>query len=280
MYRKATALIFFLMLTQTISSYSGSRYLWRNDYDPSDSVESRIPVPEGFRRIDVDDNSFARWLRRLPLKNGRPDVMLYNGRKKSNQDAHYAVIDIDVGSRNLQQCADAVIRLRSEYLLFRGEIDDIHFNFTSGDNAKLSRWFKGIRPRVSGNNVKWVKSAEPQTDYSTFREYLETVFMYAGSYSLSKELVPVGETAEMRIGDVFIEGGFPGHAVIIVDMAENPKNGKKIFMAAQSYMPAQDIHIVKNPENGELSPWYSSDIGNELVTPLYTFHPEHLKRFD
>lgn len=31
---------------------------------------------------------------------------------------------------------------------------------------------------------------------------------------------------KMKIGDVFIKGGSPGHAVIIVDMAENDKGEK------------------------------------------------------
>ena len=59
----------------------------------------------------------------------------------------------------------------------------------------------------------------------------------------------------MKIGDVFIKGGSPGHAVTIVDIAINPKTNKKVFLLAQSYMPAQEIKILKNPNNSELSPW-------------------------
>jgi len=46
----------------------------------------------------------------------------------------------------------------------------------------------------------------------------------------------------------------PGHAVIVVDMAEDAK-GQRAFLLAQSYMPAQDIHILKNPMDADLSPW-------------------------
>ena len=53
----------------------------------------------------------------------------------------------------------------------------------------------------------------------------------------------------MQIGDVFIKGGFPGHAVVVLDMAENDRTGQRVFLLAQSYMPAQDIHIMKNPTN-------------------------------
>ena len=64
------------------------------------------------------------------------------------------------------------------------------------------------------------------------------VFSYAGTASLSRELAPVNYQ-DMKIGDVFIQGGHPGHAVIVVDIAVHPKTKKKVFLLAQSYMPAQ-----------------------------------------
>jgi len=79
--------------------------------------------------------------------------------------------------------------------------------------------------------------------------------MYAGSFSLSKELHRVQDVNEMKISDVFIDGGFPGHAVIVVDMAVNRRTEKKVFLLAQSYMPAQDIHVLKNLTNSTLVPW-------------------------
>ena len=51
----------------------------------------------------------------------------------------------------------------------------------------------------------------------------------------------VSPVTSMQIGDVLIQGGSPGHAVIVVDMAENPATGEKLYLLAQSYMPAQDI---------------------------------------
>ena len=81
------------------------------------------------------------------------------------------------------------------------------------------------------------------------------VFMYAGTASLSKELRTVPYTS-LQAGDVFIKGGSPGHAVIVVDVAIHPKTKKKVFLLAQSYMPAQQIHILVNPANRNLSPWY------------------------
>ena len=62
---------------------------------------------------------------------------------------HLAVIDMDIGERDLQQCADAVIRLRAEYLYGTGQYDKIHFNFTSGFNAQYIKWMQGSRISVT-----------------------------------------------------------------------------------------------------------------------------------
>jgi hypothetical protein len=243
----------------------------------SNALKDRINPPDGFERIKAKAGSFAEYLRNLKLKPGKPPVLLYNGIKKSNQQAHFAIVDIDVGKKDLQQCADAVIRLRAEYLYQAQRFKDIHFNFTSGDRADFIDWTKGLRPVVKGNNVTWKKKAGPDSTYKSFRQYLETVFMYAGSASLASELSPV-EVAVMRIGDVFIHGGFPGHAILIADMAED-KHGDKVFLIAQSYMPAQDIHILRNPTDAGISPWYRLDFGNKLATPEWEFYRNELYRF-
>ena len=77
--------------------------------------------------------------------------------------------------------------------------------------------------------------------------------MYAGTASLSKELRTVPYTS-LQAGDVFIKGGSPGHVVIVVDVAIHPKTKKKVFLLAQSYMPAQQKHILGIPANRNLSP--------------------------
>ena len=254
-------------------------YPWKSiGPQASETVGERIPAPAGCKRTEVSANSFGHWLRRLPLKKADSPVYLYDGRKKGNPHAHFAVIDMDVGRRDLQQCADAVIRLRAEYLYSVGAYDQIHFKFTSGHTASYSKWAEGYRPVVKGNRVDWERSANRDASYANFRKYTDTIFMYAGSYSLSREMAPV-DVGDMRIGDVFIVGGFPGHAVIVADMAVDENTGMKLFMLAQSYMPAQDVHILKNPTNRSLSPWYETDFGQILQTPEWTFQRNQLKRF-
>ncbi|TND01155.1 MAG: hypothetical protein FD123_4276 [Bacteroidetes bacterium] len=253
-------------------------YAWMKSPDTVNTLCRRIPVPEGFTRIPAENGSYASWLRHLPLlKSGSP-VMLYNGEEKNNQRAHHAVLNIDVGTRDLQQCADAVMRLRAEYLFSKKDWEQLHFNYTSGDKIDFKRWSEGKRPVVSGNKVSWNGSGKSGKEHANFRDYMNNVFQYAGSKSLSGELKPV-KNEDMKPGDVFILGGFPGHAVTVLDMAVNPKTGKKIFLLCQSYMPAQQIHVLKNPNSPAISPWYSLDFTGDLETPEWTFAPNSLKRF-
>ncbi|MEW6731072.1 MAG: DUF4846 domain-containing protein [Acidobacteriota bacterium] len=268
-----TAMLFVL----TVSAQPHS-YTWLPDYDTSQSIIKRIPVPSGYERVVTSVGTFEDWLQHLPLKKGNPPVYLHNGEKKINQTAHFAVVNLDVGSKDLQQCADAVMRLRAEYLFSTGKYETIHFNFTSGDRVDFTRWTEGYRPVIRGNKVVWIKNAARDTSYRNFKEYLEKIFTYAGTASLSRELKSVSLINNLKIGDVFIQGGFPGHAVIVVDMAVN-KSGKKLFLLAQSYMPAQDLHILKNPTDYSLSPWYNLDFGETLETPEWAFRKTDLKRF-
>jgi len=95
------------------------------------STIGRIPEPTGFSRVKALPGSFAAWLRTVPLKMDKR-VYLYNGKLKPNQSAQFAVIDIPVGNKDLQQCADAVMRLRAEYLFSQEKYREIRFMAYSG----------------------------------------------------------------------------------------------------------------------------------------------------
>jgi hypothetical protein len=242
------------------------------------TIKTRFRTPEGFVRVTPEKNSFAEYLQNLPLKPEGTVALNFDGTEKQPNDVYAAVVNIDVGDKDLQQCADAVMRLRAEYLFAQGKFDDIKFNFTNGFTAEYSKWRQGYRISVSGNKVSWIKKSDESSSYSDFRKYLDVVFTYAGTLSLEKELTPV-DINEIEIGSVFIKGGSPGHAVIVVDLAENKATGEKVFLIAQSYMPAQDIQILKNPIDKSLSPWYSSKLDNILETPEWTFKKTHLRKF-
>jgi hypothetical protein len=272
--------IFIVWLLLVTPSLSAGNYPWLNDYDSSKTVRAMIKPPLDFERIPVKTGSFADWLRNLPLKGKDTPVLLYNGLEKSKQFVHHCIIDIDIGEKDLQQCADAVIRLRAEYLYSTGQYDKIAFNFTSGDRASFRKWIEGFRPIVQNNNVRWEKSELVDSSYSSFREYLEVVFTYSGSFSLSRELLPKSKKCEISGGEVFIKGGFPGHATIVIDVARDSTSGKRIFLIAQSFIPAQDIHILKNPLRLLMTPWYGCDFGEKLYTPEWVFNENELLRFE
>ncbi len=241
------------------------------------TVRERILVPDGFERVATAEGSFGEYLKNLPLKPHGSQVTYYNGEIKPF-DVHAAVLDIDVGSRDLQQCADSVIRLRAEYLYGQGLFNRIHFNFTNGFRADYAKWSQGYRIKVAGNKAQWVEQGSSGTDYAGFRKYLDMVFSYAGTLSLSKEMKNI-KVEEMQPGDVFLKGASPGHCVIVLDAAKNEKTGEMRFIIAQGYMPAQEMHILKNPINAQGDPWYSTDFGEQLVTPEWTFTRDQLFRF-
>ncbi len=242
------------------------------------TLETRFVTPQNYIRDTLAENSFGAYLRLLPLKAPGSPVLLFDGSEKK-KPVYAAVVDLPIGKKDLHQCADAVMRLRAEYLFKQELYKDIHFNFTNGFRADYSEWRSGKRISVDGNKVSWIEMMNPSDTYESFWKYLETVFAYAGTLSLSAELKPV-KYSEMQIGDVFIRGGSPGHAVIVVDMAIDPKSKRKVFMLAQSYMPAQEIQVLKNPNDAGLSPWFDLDFGDELITPEWKFSKDELKRFE
>lgn len=255
------------------------KYSWVETYNIENSLAQQIPVPSGFQRLSLDKGSFGEWLRYLPLHPKGTKVMLHNGGEKPYQSGAARVINIDIGKADLQQCADAVMRLKAEYHYSQKTYEKIHFNYTSGHKIAFTDWAKGRKPKVSGSKVYFTgASGEKDYSYRNFGKYLRNVFMFAGTASLEKEMKKQA-LEDLEIGDVFIKGGFPGHAILIVDVAVHKTTGKKIFLLAQSYMPAQSIHILKNFNSSNLSPWYSDDFGEILNTPEWDFAKSALHKF-
>jgi hypothetical protein len=232
-------------------------YAWRHA-PGGETLEQRITPPAGFTRTHADEGSWAAWLRGLPMKAAGAPVLIFTGAPKWRQDVHVAVVDIDVGKRDLQQCADAIMRLRAEWLFASGRKPDIRFNDTEGKRLSFA--------------------ARRDTGYASFRKYMDYVFAYAGTYSLERELRPA-PAGDIAVGDVFIKGGFPGHAVLVADMVENAATGEKRFLLMQSYMPAQEMHVLKNPAASDGAPWYPAAFVGELRTPEWTFAPGALRRW-
>lgn len=242
------------------------------------TVKDRYVPIEGYTRTEHAEGSFAEFLRNQKLKPYGEKVLYFDGREKSPKGIYDSVFDVDIGNRDLHQCADAIMLLRGEYLYSQGQYDKISFNFVSGFKAEYYMWMDGYRIDVQGNRVEYYKATEPSNSYEVFRKYMDMVFAYSGTLSLEQELISVS-IDNINIGDVFIVGGSPGHAVIVVDMAVNSP-GEKIFLLAQSYMPAQQTQILINPMDEDISPWYSLKDKEKLITPQWTFELNTLKSWN
>lgn len=241
------------------------------------NVLERYAPPLGFTRKDEEVGSFGEFLREQKLKPYGEKALYYNGREKNSRGVYDSVFEVDIGDRDLHQCADAIMLLRAEYLYAKERYDEINFGFVSGFTAEYKKWMEGYRIKVDGNQVNYYKSTEPSNSYDTFRKYMTMVMAYASTLSMEKELESI-TIENMGIGDIFIVGGNPGHAIIVVDMALNDE-GEKVFMLAQSYMPAQQTQILINPIDNKKSPWYSLKGKKRLITPEWNFDLNTLKRF-
>lgn len=214
-----------------------------------DNVLIRFKAPEGDHRIVSTPGTFAAYLQNIPLKPAGTHTLTYQGKVAVTDAYTAAVVDISVGKQDLQQCADAVMRLRAEYLFKQKNYQAISFNFVSGFRCDYLSYANGYRYQ----NNKWMLKAKPDHSYQNFLRYMDLVFSYAGTPSLEKQLKKVASAADLQVGDVFIRGGSPGHCFIVMDVAEDTVH-QKVFLLAQSYMPAQNIQIVKNG-----APWFSLD---------------------
>ena len=280
----STFLIFFLLfygcIYQNSTSESSKNEILGEETNQDIVFKSinDIHVPKGYKKSVYTEGVFAFYLNHLPLKKDKT-VYLFNGEKKKNQKAQYAILDISVGEQDLQQCADGVMRLRAEYLFLNKLYDKIHFNTTEGSLMRYTDWANGNHNLLNPHSISDKLTPNADTSYAQFLKYMNFVFAYASTLSLENEMKPVKNISEIEAGDVFIKGGTPGHAMIVMAVAINPTTKKKIFLLAQSYMPAQDIHILINPVDHLLSPWYSEEIIGELVTPEWDFMLSELHRF-
>ena len=242
------------------------------------TIETRIKVPEGYTRTELEKGSFESFVRNYPLKPDGSKVLLYNGLPKGNQNAHVAVLNLPIERYDLQQCADSIMRIYAEYYYRTKQYDKISFHFTSGFEAKFSKWMKGFNIFVIGNGANYIRDRACNGTYKSFTQFLKVVFTYAGTSSMEKESSEI-ELKDIKIGDVFINGGSPGHVVMVVDVCTN-KEGKKAFLLAQGYMPAQQFHILKNNNSNDNVWYYEEDITYPFSTPEYTFNEGSLRRLN
>lgn len=247
-------------------------YPWHGDetletLSMHDDLLRRVSPPEGFDRVDVEPGSFGAWLRRLPL--AAPGTPVVSYRKAPILPASHpnlaAVATIDVGTADLQQCADAVMRLHAEWKWSQGK-RDMSYRAASGTPMPYARWERGERVVMRGQSIGWVQQgAATQNDHASFRKYLDAVFAWSNTVALAKEAKPV-DVDSIRPGDFMILPGNPGHTVLILDMAKDA-SGRRIVLLGQSYMPAQSFHVLR-PGSGRV--WFEVDPASAgIKTPFW-----------
>ena len=104
------------------------------------TIKDRYLPIEGYIRVEYEEGSFAEFLRNQKLKPYGEKVLYYDGSQKPAKGIYDSVFDVDIGNRDLHQCADAIMLLRAEYLYSQGLYDEISFNFVSGFKAEYNMW--------------------------------------------------------------------------------------------------------------------------------------------
>ena len=221
----------------------------------------------------TDSTSWAYFLQHLPVVDS--PILDYRGKKVRNQYKHVGIIPYDIGKADLQQCADALMRLRAEYLFARKRYNEIGFHFTGGQYYSWNDYCNGKKPVPAGNNIRFVTAEPSAKTHASLRKYLDIVYTYASTISLAKEL----KTADQfEIGTIVIYAGSPGHCFIVIDEATDSE-GKKLFMLAEGYTPAQSIYVLRNPNEIEKTPWHALTKG-EIETASYRFTSYKLGKFE
>ena len=200
----------------------------------AETVAEAFPPPPGATRVAAD--AYGAWLGTLELRAADEPVRTYDGRIVRHSAR---VVDLQLVKGDLQQCADSAIRLRATWLHDQGQ--PVSFHATSGDAMPWSRYRDGERASARNSHLEW-HPARP----STFEQYLAAVFTWAGTRSLVA--YDTVATDALVPGAMLIEGGSPGHAVVLLDVATD--GARTWLLVGEGFMPAQDFHVELGPEVG------------------------------
>ena len=247
----------------------------------AEPLASRFAPPAGLARVPAAAGTFAAWLRGLPLRPKGPVLDYRGGVVCAETDTRVAaVIAIDEGKADLQQCADSIVRLHAEWQWSRGE-RGATYRAASGAAMPFARWLAGERPSTDdGKKLVWKASARAsdRDDHGAFRKYLDAVFTWANTGALARDGAKVA-LADLRPGDFFVLPGGPGHAILVLDVAQSA-SGERALLLGQGYMPAQSFHVLRASGG---SAWFTVDpAAGGVDTPFWPvpFPWSSLRRLD
>jgi len=198
------------------------------------TIALAFPPPAGAERVAAE--GFGASLRDLPVRAADVRVHTYDGRVVGHDGR---VIDLPLVPGDLQQCADSILRVRAEWLRAHGEA--VSFHATSGTPLPWSRFEAGEKVVLDGNDLRWTTGPK-----ATWDQYLAVVFTWAGTASLAERETRTDDHPDP--GDLLVDPGFPGHAVLLLDVARSAD--ATYVLVGEGYMPAQDFHVEIGPEAG------------------------------
>ncbi|QCD63107.1 hypothetical protein B9C57_11505 [Tenacibaculum maritimum] len=242
------------------------------------TIKNRVKPPYGYKRVCYEARTFESFIQNYTLKEYGSSIINYDKTKYFYQIGHIGILTLSVPENGLQQCADALIRLRAEYLWKTNQKEKIGFEFTSGHYCSWKKYAAGYRPKIEGNKVTFYKIAKANYTKTAFYKYLNLIYTYSGTLSLYNELPKVVREEDLQLGDMLVKPGTPGHILMLVDEVIN-KKGEKLFVLAQGNTPAQSVHLLKNFNNASLTPWYSLKKNALIQVPGYSFDNSQFIRF-
>lgn len=246
---KRIGIYLFLIITIILFSVCVQAEIWyrylENNYSIEKSVYKTIPTPAGYERIRVYKNSFAEWVRYLPVKSENADILTYTGNELSGDYVKnffkiWRIIDFPLYfKQNLEHCADWGYRFWYEYQKEVGFGDDLWLTDYNGKKITYNQWKNG------------------KTNPS-LKEFFKWTCNYANSYSQKAGLYEVKKEDDLRPGDIIVqnETGGIGHTSIIFDICKN-KEGKWLYLVGYSFMPAQECHIEKASDEYGFGGWFT-----------------------
>jgi Domain of unknown function (4846) len=257
-------------------------YPWGRTAVKYEPLSSRYQVPLGFARIPLKRDSWAWWLRHLPMRPKKSIPHDFKGRIIKDHSSYISgLVDLDVGKKDLQQCIDTIIRLRAEYLWISNRKSKIGFRFSGRRKFFWHQWSRGLRPKKVKGRLKFIKSRSSSNSKKHFYSYLNYIYMMTGTIN-HKGKKPVNPI-NLHPGNYFVTihpqpiMGGAGHAVMVLDLAINKKN-EQIALIAQGDIPAQDFHLVKNKDGALWFKLPKLDSKNIFLWPT-PFYWKDLKSF-
>ena len=130
-----------------------------------------------------------------------------------------------------------------------------------GHRIEWQEWKAGFRPVFRGIVVSMFRSAQPDSSHQSYMSFLNTVYSESHTQQFYHAYLSV-ERREIQIGDFIIKKGTKGHAIMIVDLAQN-EQGQKIALIGNGDTPACQFFLLNYRTD---NPWIPLNFDQEALT--------------